>query len=145
MIRKAGIEDLDHILRIEEDSFEEPWSRASIEAEFYKDFAEVYVYECAGVVAGYIILWDTGGEREILTLAVERDYRNMGIGRALVEKALSGGENCSRWFLEAACNNQAALRLYGKTGFSVVGVIKNYYGEGKNAYRMARIPNLTEE
>lgn len=137
MIRKGQLYDLDAIYEIECAVFDEPWSRASIEAEFYKDYAEVYVFEKNGTVAGYIIVWYIGKEAELLTVAVGKNNRHAGIGLKLVEHALNEGGQGVSWFLEVACQNIYALGLYEKVGFNKVGIIKNYYGHMKDAFRMA--------
>ena len=83
MIRKASLEDLNDIYNIEVLSFETPWEKASIEVEFYKDYASIYVYEVDGKVAAYIITWLIGCEAELITIAVDEGCRRQGIGKAL--------------------------------------------------------------
>lgn len=144
MIRKGLICDLDTIYEIELDAFDEPWSRASIEAEFYKDYAEVYVFEKNGTIVGYIIVWYMEKEAELLTIAVGKNHRQAGIGLELVKHAINNGGGGVRWFLEVACQNAGALSLYEKVGFNKVGIIKNYYGHMKDAFRMALEVNAPE-
>lgn len=138
MIRDALITDLDEIESIERASFEEPWSRASVEAEFYKDYSHFFVYEENGILAGYIIIWDLGPEWEVVTVAVAERFRQKGIGRKLLDYALILSGAGAEWRLEVACDNEAAIRLYESYGFVEAGVIKNYYGQGRNAFRMLR-------
>ena len=83
MIRKASLEDLNDIYSIEVSSFETPWEKASIEVEFYKDYASIYVYEVDKKVVAYIITWFLGHEAELITIAVDESCRRQGIGRAL--------------------------------------------------------------
>ena len=83
MIRKASLDDLNDIYNIEVSSFDTPWEKASIEVEFYKDYANIYVYEIDKKVAAYIITWLLGAEAELITIAVDEDWRRQGIGKAL--------------------------------------------------------------
>lgn len=146
LIRKAEYADIEAICRIENASFEEPWSRASIEAEYFRDISDIFIAEVSGEVAGYIIVWHIGDESEILTVAVDEGFRRHGLGAALVEYAISkrsDGEK-AKWFLETACENLAACSLYERYGFIKTGVIKDYYGRGKHAFRMARGSGASE-
>lgn len=140
LIRKAEYADIEAICRIETVSFEEPWSRASIEAEYFRDISDLFIAEIRGAVVGYIIVWHIGDESELLTLAVDEAFRRMGIGAVLLDYAVSerAKSGKSKWFLEVACENLAAYRLYERYGFVETGVIKDYYGGGKHAFRMAR-------
>ncbi len=141
MIRKASLEDLNDIYNIEVLSFETPWEKASIEVEFYKDYADIYVYEVDKKVVAYIITWLIGAEAELITIAVDEGWRRQGIGRALfanIKKLY--GENVL-WHLEAACENVSAIQMYKSFGFEITSTIANYYGDGKNAFRMLLSPN----
>ena len=141
MIRKASLEDLNDIYNIEVLSFETPWEKASIEVEFYKDYADIYVYEVNKKVVAYIITWLIGAEAELITIAVDEGWRRQGIGRALfanIKKLY--GENVL-WHLEAACENVSAIQMYKSFGFEITSTIANYYGDGKNAFRMLLSPN----
>ncbi len=141
MIRKATLNDLDSIYNIALASFDTPWEKVSIEAEFYKDYASIYVYEIENHIAAYIITWLIAGEAELLTIAVDEGWRNKGIGKTLINyiKELYG-ENVL-WHLEVACSNKSAIHLYKSYGFEINSIIANYYGEGKDAYRMILTPN----
>lgn len=141
MIRKASLEDLNDIYNIEVLSFETPWEKASIEVEFYKEYADIYVYEVDKKVVAYIITWLIGAEAELITIAVDEGWRRQGIGRALFANIRKlYGENVL-WHLEAACENYSAIQMYKSFGFEITSTIANYYGDGKNAFRMILSPN----
>lgn len=142
MIRNALIDDIDFIEEIEKSSFETPWSRVSLEVEFYKDYSKMFIYEIDNIIVGYIIIWDLGKEWELVTLAVSKEYRRMKIGTKLLEYALKLSDSNSIWRLEVDCKNKEAISLYKKYNFNIVGEISNYYGQYKNAYRMLRHTNV---
>ena len=141
MIRKATLNDLDKIYDIAVASFDTPWEKVSIEAEFYKDYASIYVCELESQIRAYIITWLIADEAELLTIAVDEGCRRQGIGKALFAhmKKLYG-ENVL-WHLEVACENNGAIQLYKGFGFEITSTIANYYGDGKNAFRMILSPN----
>jgi ribosomal-protein-alanine N-acetyltransferase len=140
LIRKASLEDLNDIYNIEVSSFDTPWEKVSIEVEFYKDYASIYVYEVDKKVVAYIITWLIGLEAELITIAVDEGFRRQGIGRVLFAyiKELYGKNIL--WHLEVACKNNSAIQMYKSFGFEITSTITNYYGDGKNAFRMILSP-----
>ncbi|MEL7272101.1 MAG: N-acetyltransferase [Pseudomonadota bacterium] len=68
-------------------------------------------------------------EAEILSIAVEKSWRNRGVAEALVREAILhlGHERVESLFLEVAADNAPALSLYGKFGFETVGERPGYY------------------
>ena len=66
---------------------------------------------------------------------VKESYRNQGVGRKLIESALSSimrNEYIIKIDLTVNPKQKAAVKLYKKYGFKVVGVLKKYlYAGGK--------------
>jgi ribosomal protein S18 acetylase RimI-like enzyme len=56
-------------------------------------------------------------------LAIDADYRGVGLGRRLLQKALSYAEGCSG-AITASSTNPAAIRLYASAGFSLRPTLK---------------------
>ena len=84
---------------------------------------------CAGVVAR-----ETGGEVDLLWLAVEPGARRHGLAGRLVGAVLAWArESGGRVRLEVRRSNAAALALYRRHGFVVVGRRPRYYGDGEDA------------
>ena len=79
-------------------------------------------------------------EAEILTLAVTPGARRHGIGRALVDTAVSHAhaQGASRFFLEVSTSNQPAQALYRSAGFVQVGIRRRYYPDGADALVLSR-------
>ena len=88
-----------------------------------------------------VLSFETPCEAELITIAVDEGCRRQGIGKALFAhmKKLYG-ENVL-WHLEVACENNGAIQLYKGFGFEITSTIANYYGDGKNAFRMILSPN----
>ncbi|MDE1727090.1 MAG: ribosomal protein S18-alanine N-acetyltransferase [Thaumarchaeota archaeon] len=75
----------------------------------------------------------------VVSVAVLPDYRQKGIGRALVEEAMTGVKlkKSDELYLEVRCSNNEAIRLYEKLGFIIKQRLKAYYRDGEDAYLMA--------
>ena len=63
------------------------------------------------------------------SISVRKDYWNMKIGTTLMTKIIERARkmNLLNIELEVVADNQAAIALYHKMGFSDVGVYKNYW------------------
>lgn len=68
-------------------------------------------------------------EAELLTLAVDPDYRRTGLGSASLDafESAARGRSATRAFLEVAATNTAARALYRKAGYTEDGLRKGYY------------------
>lgn len=124
---------IDPILYIENASFNDPWSRDSMEKELSNSFARYVVVKKQDLVIGYGGMWLILDEGHITNIAVHPDYRDIGIGSEIV-KSLIGickKEKIISMTLEVRKSNAAALNLYSKFGFVAEGIRKGYYGDNK--------------
>lgn len=136
MIRDAKPADIEDVCRIEAENFSRPWTRVSFENELVKDNCDFLVYESDGRVAGYIIFWYILNEAEIGNIAVSVDYRRRGIAAELIKMCINKHPEVSTVFLEVEKTNTGAICLYEKFGFTETGLIRDYYGKGRDAQRM---------
>jgi len=79
---------------------------------------------------GFILSRNVVQQVEILTFCVLPAYRKQGVGHALLGEfcrstSISGDAEI---FLEVRENNMAAIALYEKNGFTIIGRRKDYYG-----------------
>lgn len=99
-------------------------------------------------VAGYAGFWFDGDDAQIMTIGVAKEYQKRGIAsnllKTMIENAKSIG--AKRMLLEVKVNNNPALKLYEKFGFTKMGLRKRYYmPEGIDAYTMcAQIDDLDD-
>lgn len=99
-------------------------------------------------VAGYAGFWFDGDDAQIMTIGVAKEYQKRGIAsnllKTMIENAKSIG--AKRMLLEVKVNNNSALKLYEKFGFTKMGLRKRYYmPEGIDAYTMcAQIDDLED-
>lgn len=86
--------------------------------------------------AGLIVFSGSGAKRRIDLIGVRKDRRRQGLGRALLEKAISSFADQEVDSITASnvnCRNQAAVRLLESCGFA---------GESQGALRMRRSLDL---
>lgn len=126
VIRNAAPEDLPAILEIEHEAFSDShWSA--------EDFAvdDCLVAELDGRIAGFLVSRQTfpaaagaRAEREILNVAVRREYRRRGVATALLRQEL---RKQAVYFLEVRASNLTAQQLYRKFGFVEIARRPEYY------------------
>jgi ribosomal-protein-alanine N-acetyltransferase len=138
-VRAAGRADLLNVLRIERESFAEPWPYAAFESLLDAPAFLVAVGDDDQPILGYVVGDVTPNHGRdighIKDLAVRPDARGAGIGRrllreALVELSLSGAVVAK---LEVREGNDAARSLYREEGFEPTRRVPRYYGDGEDA------------
>ena len=74
-------------------------------------------------------------------IAVKEEYRNKGIGKALLDYSEKiAYEMADRFFLVVGDYNPDAKRFYERNGYQQVGEIPNLYRPGVTEYLMAKDP-----
>ncbi len=140
IIREFKRPDVKRVLEIEMNSFKDPYP-ASILIDIYNLGAGFLVAQQDNIVVGYIIFWIRyEDEGHIISLAVDKDYRRMGIGAELVEYAIDIFRKCNirEIKLEVRIGNKGAREFYTKLGFKEKEVFKNYYEDGEDAVIMKK-------
>lgn len=129
-IRAAQDRDLDDIAAIERAVFNDPWSRRSFADLVHEKQVLFLVVEAeARAVVGYAVVLLTGVESELANLAIARLMQHNGLGRRLLNEALTlaRARGAREIFLEVRASNAAAIRLYSSAGFEAVGRRVRYY------------------
>lgn len=129
IIKKATLENLEDIFKIEESVFAHPWSLGSLKNLLEDENSVAFVAVDNEVICGYCGVNTILDEGYITNVAVLENYRNQGIGRMLVNALLDFAKEKSLAFLtlEVRKSNTPAINLYSKNGFEKVGERKNYY------------------
>lgn len=134
-------EHIDQVLSIEEKSFPDPWSRELFMRELENHAATylVVLHQDDRVVA-FAGFWKVLDEGHIMNIAVDPDYRGLGIGDSLLENMINYAsvKNIKHMTLEVRESNLAAISLYCKHGFKKAGIRKGYYQDRENAIIMWR-------
>lgn len=121
MIRKFQKSDIREVMKIwlssnlEAHSFvpEEYWKSNAQMVEDQLSQAEVYIYEDAGTIEGFIGLQDD----YIAGIFVKKEYRGNGIGKALLDYVKEMHKELTLHVYQKNCR---AAALYRREGFSVV-------------------------
>jgi ribosomal-protein-alanine N-acetyltransferase len=91
-----------------------------------------------GSAVGYLLSWHVADELHVLQVATVLSDRRQGIGRALVDRALTyaAHERVRLVLLEVRRSNAAAIALYRRVGFVASHVRRGYYPDGEDAVEM---------
>ncbi|WP_039856523.1 ribosomal protein S18-alanine N-acetyltransferase [Peptoniphilus sp. oral taxon 386] len=137
-IRKARTEDVNAIFKIEESSFDDAWSKKLITSVLENEFAHNYVAENEKLdLVGYIFISEILGDVSVDNIAVDKNYRGIGISKLLMDKLIDLYGN-NPITLEVRTDNIEAVNLYKRYGFAESGLRKDYYGLGIDAIIMWR-------
>ncbi|QQY80104.1 ribosomal-protein-alanine N-acetyltransferase [Keratinibaculum paraultunense] len=129
-VREMIESDIDRVLEIERESFSPPWSREAFLLELTKNILAKYiVVEVDGRVVGYGGIWLILDEGHITNIAVDKEYRGLGLGDKLLEGLiqLCIDRDIKVITLEVRKSNEVAKELYKKHGFKECGIRPGYY------------------
>lgn len=144
-IRRMKEADLPTVRMIESQSFSNPWSDNAFRGEIQNtgvSFPLVVFRRPGNEVVGYIIYWHIRGDVQVNNIAVRPDCRGLGLGEAMMRFAIAKVRSAGAEFmtLEVRRSNTAAVKLYRKLGFEVLGSRRNYYTKpDENAYVMGLV------
>ena len=140
-IRKFLPPDINRILEIEKASFpRDAYSKRRLENSAKKHTNDFIVAKLAKKTVGYLIAYNRPGLLDFDSLAVDKKYRNSGIGSALVNFALNKfkKKGLKKASLEVRIDNKKAISFFENLGFKITKVIKRYYQDRTDAYRMEK-------
>lgn len=138
-IRRMTMADVDGVAAVEAATFPTPWSRDAFISEMKNVAARYLVAEKDGRIIGYAGAWIILDESHITNIAVLKDERGQGIGRALTHGLMQYLSNLGAAYatLEVRKSNEVAQNLYVSLGFIKLGVRKRYYEDnGEDALIM---------
>ena len=86
------------------------------------------------ILVAYIIVYEVAKEAEIHRIAVNPVCRKKGYGKALISECIENLKsiNVEKIHLEVRKSNVAAISLYKKFGFELIGVRKGYYSDNND-------------
>lgn len=124
--RTMQINDLDEVLKIEEENFKHPWSRDYFESELNSKFTFFMV----GILDDKIVAYVGYTGMEIINLAVDSSMKRKGIGEKILNTLIDALKQCNitkEVWLNVRPSNTAAIKLYEKLGFKHIATDKGYY------------------
>lgn len=137
IIRNFKISDIDDVVRIEYDSFPDPYPMGLL-LELYKKGAGFLVAQIGSGVIGYVVFWIREGIGHIIAIAVDSKFHNMKVGSMLLLNAIRILHNydINTVRLEVRKSNINARKFYQKRGFKQVKYCRKYYSDGEDAIIM---------
>jgi ribosomal-protein-alanine N-acetyltransferase len=142
--------DLPAVLEIDHLSFVLPWPERSYRFELSENpAAHLMVAEMGQenhrAIVGYVGYWLIVDEAHISTIAVDPGRRGQGLGELLLSHAMDAARNLGADMatLEVRASNEAAINLYRKFGFQVVGRRAAYYRDNEEDALLMTLTGLS--
>ena len=138
-IRKAELRDLGPALALDREVFgPDAWTVMDYAAVFSEKGVRKFTAVSGGKFAGFgASEWDREQNAVcLMTLAVRPEFRNRGIGSALLEAMETAFGDLSDVYLHVDSENETAIRLYLQNGYTQSGIIPSYYMNGHDAIIM---------
>lgn len=128
-IAVMGIDDLNEVMKIEEQQFSMLWTLEMFLHEIIKNNAVTLKCLESRIILGYMCWWLIEDETHLTNIAVKPDYENMGFGSLLVTYLFDWMQQNESYccFLEVRKSNYKARSFYDKLGFSQLYTRKDYY------------------
>jgi ribosomal-protein-alanine N-acetyltransferase len=150
-IRAMRFHDLERVTAIDEMSFSMPWPPHAYYKEMEKSYsltrvAEITFMSGSQHVAGMMVTWVVMDEAHIATLAVDPEYRRLGIARRLLADTLKLciQQSVHVVTLEVRVSNLAARALYRSFKFEEVTRRKGYYVDNHEDALIMNVYDLDE-
>jgi ribosomal protein S18 acetylase RimI-like enzyme len=147
--RRAASDDIEGIDRCNRSVLSENYTKETYEKLFSDEaVTSIFVVENEGDIVAYIILFAERVKNKVIghvmSLGVMTEYRRQGHGRNLLitaQKDMIERYNIANLRLHVRKSNKTAQALYMKLGYGRKKKIKNYYGDGEDAFYMELIAN----
>lgn len=146
MIRLMQAADVEAVVKIERLVQSHPWTLKQ-----FQDAVTAYqstVIEVQGQVVGFCILQPVLDEANLLLMAIDPAHQGQGLGYQLLEASVAMLKNNPvQIFLEVRESNQAAIKLYEKSGFHQIDLRKNYYpnANGSREHAIIMVKACTDD
>jgi len=141
-LRNFLLSDLNQIMEIEKASFR---NREAYSENYFKSLYQKYpegfiVAENENRIIGYTIGYPKNESAEIISLAVDPNWRKKGIGKNLTNFLINHfkEKGVKEIFLHVRTKNKVAISFNQNLDFKILKTIKNYYQNGDDAYLMER-------
>lgn len=141
VVKVEDVRDFNEIMEIEEKAFAYPYPIDLFIFDFeHHPYSEYYKLMLDDQIIGYCGLWIIFEDVQITTISVHPDYQGKGYGDKMMEFIINYVKElgCRNITLEVRVSNNKAINFYKKHQFEIVGLRKQYYEDGEDAYLMKR-------
>jgi ribosomal-protein-alanine N-acetyltransferase len=129
VVRSMTAADVAMISVIEKEVFSDPWPTSAFRELLGVANRVNLVMEIAGEIVGYVLAQCVADEVQIQNIAVRQAWQRRGFGAILLRRAEEEGQVhgalCS--ILDVRAQNVAALALYERFGYRMIGRRRSYY------------------
>ncbi len=132
-IIKMNIKDLDEVLPIAASTRVNPWSENMFIGEMRNPFSYCFMIKMRKMsnypVVGFVCFRNIKDESELLNICVHPEYRQMGIGKKLMQFYIGFciKKKIRTFYLEVNSSNRSALHLYQSFSYELLAVRKKFY------------------
>jgi [ribosomal protein S18]-alanine N-acetyltransferase len=128
--------DMPHVLDMEFEGFEFPWTQLDFLRILRLPDCRGQVAEVAGQRAGYMVYEVNARRIRLLNFCVGHDWRRRGVGAAMVAKLRSiQGNRPTRIVTECRESNLPAQLFFRSQGFRAVEVLRGFYSNKEDAFK----------
>lgn len=131
--------DMGEVLKIEQDSFEFPWSEEDFLSCLRQRNCIGMVAECDQQIVGFMIYELHKSKLHILNFGVDCDARRMQVGTQMLQKLIDklSQQRRNEIILEVRETNLDAQLFFRKHNFRAVSILRNHYDDTtEDAYIM---------
>lgn len=120
--------DLPAVIAIENAIYAFPWTLGNFRDSLAAHYA-CWTYLRDGELIGYAVLMQAADEAHLLNLSIAGACQRQGYGKSLLQRVCAAvhKRGARLIFLEVRPSNAAALRLYERHGFQLIGRRREYY------------------
>src|SRR3954447_14240183 len=126
-LRRLTYGDLPEVIAVERRAFPAPWSLAMFVLELSKPTSISIAALAGGDLVGYLICSRYHTVWHLMNIAVDLDFRRLGVASRLIEHLLEEAGEDERYTLEVRVSNAEAIAMYESFGFRSAGVRRRYY------------------
>lgn len=140
-INRVGVEHLDRLSEIDNNNFDDPWTKEMLKNELEHENSEYYAIFNDDEILGFCGGWYVVDEYQINKIVIDKPHQNKKLGQLFLVyiMELYKMKNAKRATIEVRESNKRAYKVYIKAGFDVSGRRENYYqNNGETAYVMVR-------
>jgi ribosomal-protein-alanine N-acetyltransferase len=138
--------DAENCASVHAASFHAGWSNSEFENLLTSAnvIADGLFSNSSEVLMGFALSRIAADEAELLTIAIDQQYRRSGLGKLLLSEHLANLRYglAKAVFLEVAEHNDPASKLYVNLGFKIVGQRIGYYHDGAGEAANALVMRL---
>lgn len=126
--RAMTVADAPAVSAIERQVQSHPWGEKLFRESIGGGYQSWVMLDDSNHIIGFCIMQKVLDEANLLLMATDPQWQKRGLGYQLLNYAVEQlGSETNVVFLEVRASNQAALKLYEKSGFHQMDVRKNYY------------------